>query len=105
MREAGKWTKIAGFGIRQPVIQVAHAPPGDDATETLEQCISEGESIVALEKVTECIELVRFELIRWTKTEPTHVDAFDARPTASRSSARFWRRTRAAPRLERLHEQ
>ena len=105
MREADKRTKTAGFGIRQPCIEVAHTPPGDDATETLKQRLSKGKSLVAFENVPECIELVRFELIRWTETEPTHVDALDAWPTAPTSSARFWWRTRTSPRLECLHEQ
>ena len=50
---------------------------------TLQQRVSQGESLVAFENVVECIELVRFELIRWTETEPTHVDALDAWPTAN----------------------
>ena len=105
MREADKRTKTAGFGIRQPFIEVAHTPPGDDATETLQQRVSHGEWLVAFENVVECIELVRFELIRWTETQPTHVYALDAWPPTSTSSARFWRRTRTSPRLECLHEQ
>ena len=78
MREADKRTKTAGFSILQPFIEVAHTPPGDEATETLQQRGSQGESLLAFENVVECIELVRFELIRWKETEPTHVDALDA---------------------------
>ena len=56
MRQAAKWTKIAGFGILQPFIEVAHTPPGDDATETLEQPVFKGESLVVFENIPECIE-------------------------------------------------
>ena len=105
MRKTDEWTETAGFGIGQPFIEVAHTPPGDDATETLQQRVSKGERLVAFENVPECIELELFELIRWTQTEPTHVDALDAWPTTPTSSARFWRRTRTSPRLECLHEQ
>lgn len=101
MRETDEWTETAGFGICQPFIEVAHTPPGGDATETPQQCVTKGESLLAIENVPECIELVLFELMRWTETEPMHVDAFYAWPPTPTSSAKVWRRTRTSPRQER----
>src|SRR5437867_253725 len=50
---------------------------------TAQQLVSKGESLITFENVLERVELVRLELVRWTKTEPAHVDALDARPPAS----------------------
>jgi len=103
MREADEWTKRAGFGVHQPFIEVAHTASCDQATETLQQVVSKRESLVTFEHVPKRIALVRFELIRWSETEPTYVDALDAWPTPPTSSARFGWRTRTSPRLECLH--
>jgi hypothetical protein len=66
VREADEWTKVAGFGVLQPLIEVAHTPPRDQSTETLQQRASKGEPLVAFENVLECSDLVLFQLVRWT---------------------------------------
>jgi hypothetical protein len=71
-------TETVGFSICQPFIEVAHTPPGDSATKTLQQRVSKGESLVLFENVPKCVEFVWLELIRGTEAEPTYVDALDA---------------------------
>jgi hypothetical protein len=44
-------------------------------------------------------------LTRCTETQPSHVGALDAWLPTPTPLARLWRRTWAAPWLERLHEQ
>ena len=104
MGETDERTELAGGRVLQPLIELMHTPPRDQATKSLQQFVSKSETFIVLQDLLECVALNR-ELIGWTETQPPHVDALDAWSAAPTSSARFWRWTRAPPRLECLHEQ
>jgi hypothetical protein len=97
--ETQERTESAGGSIVKPRVEVANALTHNQATEALQQLVTNGDALIISENVFKRRAFVVIQLLGWPQAQPANVHA--ARPALSpmrlASRVGVWRWPRSAP--------